>query len=242
MSNVSGRSIYNHPFFTPDSFTTFRFHAPLKFTLLNLRSLIFGLTPFVWLCSNTLTIITYFILHRAVSLRRLLILSQTRNSPHFMIPAFHCRVLKCSSSVPLLSQINPVQALTSHFLKIHLNIIFPCTTGSCKSSLSLRFPYQNPVYISPLPIRALFPSNLILLYLITRTILGEEYISLTSSFYNFLHSPVTSTLLGPNILLNNLSSYTHSLRCSHIERPSFTPIQNKKQNYNSVHINIYIFR
>jgi hypothetical protein len=36
--------------------------------------------------------------------------------------------------------------------------------------------------------------------LITRRILGEEYMSLSSSFCSFLHSPVTSSLLGPNIL------------------------------------------
>jgi hypothetical protein len=34
---------------------------------------------------------------------------------------------------------------------------------------------------------------------ITRTILGEEYRSLSSSLWSFLHSPVTSSLLGRNI-------------------------------------------
>jgi hypothetical protein len=38
------------------------------------------------------------------------------------------------------------------------------------------------------------------LYFITRKILGEQYRSLSSSLCIFLHSPVTSSLLGPNIL------------------------------------------
>jgi hypothetical protein len=38
------------------------------------------------------------------------------------------------------------------------------------------------------------------------------YRSFSSSLCNFLHYPVTSSLLGPNILLNTLFSYTFSLR------------------------------
>jgi len=43
---------------------------------------------------------------------------------------------------------------------------------------------------------------------ITRTILGEQYKSFSSSLCNLLHSPVTSSLLGPNILLNTMFSNT----------------------------------
>ena len=55
------------------------------------------------------------------------------------------------------------------------------------------------------PIRATCPALLILLDFITRTILGEEYRSFSSSLCSLLHSPVTSSLLGPNILLNTIS-------------------------------------
>jgi len=64
------------------------------------------------------------------------------------------------------------------------------------------------------PIRATCPAYLILLDFINRTILGEEYRSLSSSLYSFLHSPVISSLLDPNILLNTLFSNTLSLRSS----------------------------
>ena len=56
------------------------------------------------------------------------------------------------------------------------------------------------------------PTHLIILDLITRKILVDNYISLCSSLCSFLPSPATSSLLGPNILLNALFSNTLSLR------------------------------
>jgi len=56
------------------------------------------------------------------------------------------------------------------------------------------------------PIRTTCQTHPILLDFITRTILGEEYKSFSSSLCNLLHSPYTSSLIGPNILLNTLFS------------------------------------
>ena len=58
------------------------------------------------------------------------------------------------------------------------------------------------------------PACLILLYLTTWKILVEDYRSLSSSLCSFLHSPVTSSLLGPNSLLNSLLPNTLSRRSS----------------------------
>jgi hypothetical protein len=68
--------------------------------------------------------------------------------------------------------------------------------------------------------------------------LSEEYRSLSSSLCSFLHYLVTLSLLGPNILLNTLFSKTLSVCSSLCEWPSFTPIQNNRQHYSSVYLNL----
>ena len=97
----------------------------------------------------------------------------------------------------------------SRVLKIHFNITF--TPGSSKWSLSLRVLHQNPVCTSPRLQSATCPAYVILIYFITWIIFGQQYRSLSSSLCSLLHSPVTSSLLGPNIILSTLVSNTLSL-------------------------------
>ena len=109
---------------------------------------------------------------------------------------------KCTPPVPILSQLYPVHTPTPHFLKIHQNIILPPTPGSPQWSLSTRVPHQNPVHGSPLPHTYYMPRPSHSRFY-TCTTFGEEYRILCFLLCSFLHYPVTSSLLGQNILLKH---------------------------------------
>ena len=122
---------------------------------------------------------------------------------------------------------------TAHFLKIHLNIILPSTSGS----LAQVSPPKSCILLSP--IRSTCPAHLMILDFIIRTIFGEQYRSLSSSLCSFLHSPVTPSLLAPNILLKHpVLKHPQPTFLPQCERPSFTSIQNNRQNYSSVYLDL----
>src|SRR5215472_17526611 len=144
-------------------------------------------------------------------------------------PAFHGtrRFITALTSVRhlSLSWASPIQSTCPHptswrsilILSTHLRLGLP--SGLFPSG------FPNKTLYTPVssPIRATCPVHLILLHFITRTILGEQYKSFSSSLCNLLHSPVTSSLLGPNILLSTMSSNTLSFLSSpHYQRPIFT--------------------
>ena len=115
-------------------------------------------------------------------------------------PKVHYRIFKC----PILSQLDPAHTPTPYFLKIHLIIILPSRPGSLKWSLFLRFPHLNPVYASPLQHERYMPCPSHSSRFYHPRILGEEYRSLSFSLCSFLHSSITTSLQGPNILLHTL--------------------------------------
>ena len=122
-----------------------------------------------------------------------------------------------------LNWASPIQSIYPHptcwrsilILSTHLCLGLPSGLPP-----SLRFPHQDPIYSLSSPIPSTCPAHLILLDFITRTILGEEYKLFSSSLYNILHSPVTSSLLGPNILLNTMFSNTLSFLSSRNDQVS----------------------
>jgi hypothetical protein len=61
-------------------------------------------------------------------------------------PKVHYLIQNHPTPVSTLSQPNPVHTPTSHFLKIHPNIILPSTPGSSQWSLFLRLPHLNPIH------------------------------------------------------------------------------------------------
>ena len=130
------------------------------------------------------------------------ILCNTEGSlPHSQVPA-NCPYPKPSRSSPYSHILLPEDP------SWYYPPIYACFSQGLPSGCLIKSLY------TPLlsPIHATCPTHLILLDFITRTVLGEQYRSFSSSLCNLLRSPVTLSLLGPNILLSTLLSNTLSLR------------------------------
>jgi len=104
-------------------------------------------------------------------------------------PKVHYRIHKWPPPVPILSQLDPVHTPTSHYLKIRLNIIPHLRLGLPSGLFPSGFPSKTLYTLLFSPISSTCPVHLILDF-ITRTILGEEYRSISSSLKVVFSAPL----------------------------------------------------
>jgi len=151
----------------------------------------------------------------------------------FRNPKVHYRVHKSQLVVPIMSHMNPILTFPPNFPDIHSNIFFSSTPRSFTWFLHFRFSYQIFVCVFNLSHACCIPCPSHPPWLAHQIIFCEAYTLWTSSLCSLLQPPATSSLLGPNILLSTLFSNTLNLCSSSLwcQRPSFTPIQNNRWNY-----------
>ena len=136
-------------------------------------------------------------------------------------PAFHGtrRFITALTSFRHLSLFwaSPIQSIYPHPTSWRSNLILSTHLylGFSSGLFPSGFPTKTLYTTLFSSIRATCPAHLIILYFVTRIILGEEYRSFSSSLCSPPLSPVTSSLLGTNILLNTILSNTLSFLSSH---------------------------
>ena len=119
------------------------------------------------------------------------VLRRQRNSPHFI--STNCSL---PHSQEPLTWTCPKQINTLHASSSHLHII-PHLRLGCPSCLFSSCVHNKTLCEFLCSIRATWPTNLIICDLFNTIIFVGGYRPLRSSICSFLHSPVTSSFLGP---------------------------------------------
>ena len=117
--------------------------------------------------------------------------SASQEIPHISWnPKVHYHTHKCPPPFPILSQLDPVHIPHPTSLRSTLILSSHLRLGLPSGLLPSGFPTKTMYKPLPSPIRATCPAHLILLDFITRTILGEEYRSLTLKTPNQIPSAI----------------------------------------------------
>jgi hypothetical protein len=119
-------------------------------------------------------------------------------------------VYKTCLLIPILSQINPVRTTTFYLCKIRLSLSTHLHLGLPSSLFHSDIPTNVMYAFLSSPTCAICSAYLIVLVLIILIILDQKY---KSRRFSFIHLAVTSSPLGPNILLSTMFSNAVSL-CS----------------------------
>jgi hypothetical protein len=143
-------------------------------------------------------------------------------SPVHTDPSYFFKIHINTALLPIsASSYRPLSFWISHLYLVRIFLV------SCMLH-ALSIPFSNPLFLvvsfllafppksymrSSSPHSCYIPAHLILLDLIILITLGEECELWNSSLCSFLQPPITSSFLGPNILLSTLFNNTLSL-CS----------------------------
>ena len=131
---------------------------------------------------------------------------------------------------------HPTSCRSILMLSSHLRLGLP--SGLFPSGYPTKTLYKTLIA----PIRATFPAHFIVLDFITQIIFGEQYRSLSPSHYAVLSTPLSPCPLRPKYSPQHpVLKHPQPTFPPQCERPSITPIQNNRQNYSSVHLNLQIF-
>jgi hypothetical protein len=144
----------------------------------------------------------------------------------------HYRIYNSQPFVLILSQIDPLHALypTSRrsiwTVSSHLRLCLP------SGLLPIGFSPKPSIHVSPT--RATCPDHLIFFRFEHPNDIWWGVQNISSFLYSLLHFPLTSFLLGPNILLSTQFSKTLSLRSSfNVCEKVSNPYKNR-QNYSKI--------
>ena len=148
---------------------------------------------------------------------------------------FDYHIHKCPPTVcnPEPQQSSPFSS--SHFLKIHFNIILPSTLWSFKWYIFVRFSHQNPLCTSPVPCKSHMPLLSLPSWCVHMNNIWCRIKPYSFSLCSLLHSLVTSSLLGQTIFQAPYSRTPITCIPLSVSETSFKYIPNNRENYISVY-------